>query len=132
MDILSQSTHGLTDFASKLSLDTIHFWIRLPLLLTLPAAACFWTFQRGFRSIPLQVLAAVLGAMVALSIPLDHLRIENGMLRLWLITFSILFVALWPAILPRLLINTLGAQRKLRNFLYWVVGVLIFLNLILG
>lgn len=132
MDILSKLTHGLADYAAGLSMGTIQFWLRLVLLLTLPAGACAWTFVRGYRSIFLQVLAGVLGALVALTVPLQQVQISHGMVRLWLLTFAIVFVVFWPAVLPRLLINTLGAQRKLRNFLYAGVAVLILLNLIFG
>jgi hypothetical protein len=132
MDILSKITRALADYAAGLSPSTIQFWLRLVLLLTLPAATCAWTFLRGYRSVFLQVLAGVLGALVALSMPLQQVQISNGMVRLWLLTFTVVFVAFWPAVLPRLLINTLGAQRKLRNGLYAAVGLLILLNLILG
>jgi len=130
MDIIAKITDSLAGFAAGLSNETIQFWLRLVCLLILPAAICAWSFRQGYRSVFVQVLAAVFGLLLALSLPLEHLRIGSGMVRLWLLTFAVVLAAFMPAILPALTVRTLKAQRQLRAALYLAVGVLILANLI--
>ena len=132
MDVLAKFTTTLVCYTEGLSPQTIQFWLRLVCLLTLPVAASAWTFKRGCRSVFIQVTAGVLGALVALSLPLQQVRVQNGMARLWLLTFAILIVTFLPVILPNLLLPTLGAQQRLRKALVCTVAVLIIANLIWG
>jgi len=132
MDVLAKFTTTLVSYAEGLSPQTIQFWMRLVCLFTLPVAASAWTFNRGYRSVFIQVTAGVLGALVALSLPLQHVRIQNGIARLWLLTVAILIVTFIPLILPNLLLPTLGAQQRLRKALVCTVAALILANLIWG
>lgn len=132
MDVLARFTTSLVRYAEGLSPQTIQFWLRLVCLLTLPVAAAAWTFKRGYRSVFVQVSAGLLGVLVALSLPLHHVRIESGMARLWLLTFAILIVAFIPVLLPNLLLPTLGAQQRLRKALVLTVGAIILANLLWG
>jgi hypothetical protein len=132
MDVLAKFTTTLVCYAEGLSPQTIQFWLRLVCLLTLPVVASAWTFKRGYRSTFIQVTAGLLGALVALSLPLQHVRVQNGMARLWLLAFAILIVTFLPVILPNLLLPTLGAQQRLRKALVFTVAALILANLIWG
>jgi hypothetical protein len=132
MDVLARFTTALVSYAEGLSPQTIQFWLRLLCLLTLPVAVCAWSFNRGYRSVFVQVAAGVLGALVALSLPLQHIEIKHGMARLWLLTFAVLIVTFIPLILPNLLLPTLGAQQRLRKALVCTVAALIAANLIWG
>jgi hypothetical protein len=130
MDILSQITRILTDQAAALSPATIQFWLRLILLLTLPAAGCAWSFLRGYRSVFIQVLVGFVGMLFALSLPLQCVSIPSGLARLWLLVLGGVIVAFMPAALPPLIVPTLGAQQKLRKALYVGVAGLILANLL--
>jgi len=132
MDVLAKLTTSLVHYAEGLSPQTIQFWLRLVCLLTLPVAASAWTFRRGCRSVFVQVSAGVLGVLAALSLPLDRVRIDSGMARLWLLTLAILIVTFIPVLLPNLLLPTLGAQQRLRKALVLTVGAIILANLSLG
>ena len=132
MDVLAKFTTTLVSYAVGLSPQTIQFWLRLVCLLTLPVVASAWTFNRGYRSVFMQVAAGVLGALVALSLPLRDVRIQNGMARLWILTFAVLIVTFIPIILPNLLLPTVGAQQRLRKALVCTVAGLIIANLIWG
>jgi hypothetical protein len=132
MDILSKLFGLLVDWATSLSPRTIQFWLRLDLLLVLPIGACAWTFRRGFRSVFVQILAGVVGALTALSLPLNHVRIESGLARLWFLSIAVLIVIFIPLILPSLLLPTLGAQQRLRKILVIAIGALVLANLIWG
>jgi hypothetical protein len=80
----------------------------------------------------MQVSAGVLGGLVALSLPLHHVRIGSGMARLWLLTFAMLVVAFIPVLLPNLLLPTLGAQQRLRRVLVCAIVAVILANLLWG
>ncbi len=132
MDLFSKLTLALVNYAEGLSPQTIRFWLRLLFVLVLPVAASAWTFNGGFRSVFVQVAAGVLGLLLALSLPLQRVEIPNGMVRVWLLTFVLLAVTFSPAVLPRLLLPTLGGQKRLRNALILAVAALIAANLLWG
>jgi hypothetical protein len=132
MDVLAKVTTALVRYAEGLSSQTIQFWLRLVCLLIFPVAASAWTFKRGYRSVFMQVSAGVLGGLVALSLPLHHVRIGSGMARLWLLTFAMLVVAFIPVLLPNLLLPTLGAQQRLRRVLVCAIVAVILANLLWG
>ncbi len=130
MDIISKLTETLANEAAGLSAATIQFWLRLILLLTLPAAGCAWSFLRGYRSVFIQVLVGIVGLLVAVSLPLQCLTITSGLARLWLLVLGGVIVAFMPAALPPLIVPTLGAQLKLRKAFYAGVAVIILANLL--
>jgi hypothetical protein len=130
MDVLAKITDTLVGYAAGLSPETIQFWLRLVCLLMLPAGTCAWSFLQGHRSVFVQVLAAVFGLLLALSLPLENARFGSGLVRLWFLTFALVLAAFMPAALPFLLLPTIRAQRRLRAALYFTVGVLILANLI--
>ena len=132
MNIITKLFEALISFCAGLSVDTIQFWLRLDLLLVLPVSACAWTFMRGLRSVFVQILAGLIGALTALSLPLHHVRIESGLARLWFLSIAILIVIFIPLILPSLLLPTLGAQQRLRKILVIAIGALVTANLIWG
>ena len=132
MDVIAKIITLLIQFSEDLSPQTIQFWLRLVFLLTLPVAASAWTFNRGYRSVFVQVAAGFFGALVALSLPLHRVQINSGMARLWFLTFAVLVVAFIPLILPNLLLPTLGAQQRLRKVLIYTIAALVIANLIWG
>ncbi len=132
MNLLAKITTALVNYAEGLSPETIHFWLRLLCLLTLPVVAAAWTFKRGYRSVFVQAAAGVFGALVALSLPLQRIEIKSGMARLWFLSFAILIVVFIPVILPNLLFPTLGAQQRLQKALVYTIAALILANLIWG
>lgn len=130
MDIISKLTETLAAQAAALAPATIQFWLRLTLLLTLPAAACAGSFLRGYRSVFIQVLASMVGLLVAISLPLQHVSINSGLARLWVLVLGGVLVAFMPAALPPLIVPTLGDQQKLRKTIYAGVVLIILANLL--
>lgn len=130
MDIISKFIESLAAQAAGLSVATIQFWLRLTLLLTLPAAACASSFLRGYRSVFIQVLAGTVGLLVAISLPLQRVSINSGLVRVWVLVLGGIIVAFMPAVLPSLIVPTLGAQQKLRKAFYAGVALIILANLL--
>jgi len=130
MDILSKITVALVRHAAGLAPETIQFWLRLVCLLILPAGLCTWSFLKGHRSVFVQVLAAVIGLLLAISLPLENVRVSSGLVRLWILVIAFVLVVFLPAALPPLILPTIRAQRKLRIAIYGVVAVLVIANLI--
>ena len=132
MDVLAKISTGLAAYVEGLSPQTIQFWLRLMCLLTLPVVASAWTFSRGYRSVFVQIMSGVLGVLVALSLPLQHIQIRGGMTRLWLLTFAIVAVVFIPFMLPQLLLPTLGSQQRLRKILIIAIAAIVLANFIWG
>jgi hypothetical protein len=132
MDVLAKFTTTLVQYAEGLSPLTLQFWLRLVCLLTIPVVLCVWTFRSGFRSVFVQILAGVLGVLIALSLPLSRFEIQPGMARLWFLAFAILFVTFMPIMLPRLLLPTIGSQQYLRRALIATVIAIILANFFWG
>lgn len=132
MNIITKLFETVILFCAGLSPKTIQFWLQLDLLLVFPIGACALTLMRGFRSVFVQILAGLIGALTALSLPLHHVSIESGLARLWFLSIAILIVIVFPLILPSLLLPTLGAQQRLRKILVIAIGALVIANLIWG
>lgn len=130
MDIIAKITDALVRHAAGLAPETIQFWLRLVCLLIFPAGLCTWSFLKGQRSVFVQVLAAAVGLLLAISLPLQAVRLSSGLVRLWILVVAFVLVIFMPAVLPPLILPTLKAQRKLRTALYGTVVVLILANLI--
>jgi hypothetical protein len=102
------------------------------MLVYVALAACGWTFARGYRSVFIQTLAATFGALVALPLPIQHVRVSNGLVRLWLMTFSILAISAGLVLLPNFLVPTLDAQLRLRKILAVSILVVVIGSFIWG
>src|SRR5690242_8319842 len=97
---------GLKNYAAWIDRWTpahLGFFVQAVLLLGLPTLLCFIAFQRGSRSVCVQTLAFVVGALLAASVPVERMIPTQPVLKAWIITVCFVLLNFLPAILARLL-----------------------------
>jgi len=130
MDIISHFLDAGFNWAGQLPTVYVQGIVRTLLLFGLPAVFVATMFARGNRSIFFQVIGCVVGLLLAATIPVDILDVRNRYIRGWVIVLSLAILAFLPAMLAFLLVPPAGPQRKVRVFLYVMLGVLLSATLI--
>ena len=130
MDLLSKSFDEYFKWAAQLPAVYFIGLLRLVLTFGLPAVLTAMMFTRGNRSVFGQVLACVVGLLIAATIPAEWIEAHNRFVRGWIIALAGVVLLFLPGILAVLLVPNLGAQRLVRRALCVLLAVLLiaFLN----
>ena len=131
MDILSTTWELYSNFAHNLPEHVFSFLIRANLLLACPIAAAFLGFSQGLRSQKVQATLMAIGALAALSIPIEFM-LGTSSLRPWLVMVLVLGCWYLPALLAQLAHPHLGVQLKILKYTRIGLAALFILNLFLG
>jgi hypothetical protein len=124
MNAIRSIYEGLAAAIGSINPVLIYFCIQMALLLAIPIAFCALAFGRGWRFIPLQIGLAIMGALTAMSIPVEKLNIESAASKLWLATVSLLAIIFLPPLLCYLTVPEMGKQRTFAIAIYVTMGVL--------
>jgi len=65
-----------------------------------------------------QTLCATCGLLLACTLPVQRLAINDLTLKTWIVALCVVVLAFLPALLPTLLTPTLGMQQRLRVLFY--------------
>ena len=131
-DSITRLIDGFFNWAGGLAPVHYSFLLRALALYGLPTLFCAMAFVQGNRSVLAQSLCCIAGVLLAASLPLHRITIDNRILRGWFLLLGTGLLAFLPAVLPALVVPTLGMQTKARIGEYIVLGVLFLANLILA
>ena len=129
MDIFSSIWYYYTGFAQQIPDPVYNFLINGNALLLIPCALAGYAFHIGWRHPAILTLLIVLGAQIALGLPLEQ-WLGNYAYRPYLIPFLIVGLLFLPWVLAFLLETRFGPQRRLRRLLQQGLILLFLLNLI--
>jgi len=101
------------------------------LLLTCPIAAAYLGFSQGLRSQKIQAVLLAVGAMAALSIPIDFM-VEASSWRPVLVFITILATWYLPVLFAYLAHPHWGMQTKIQKHLRIAIALLFIVNIFLG
>jgi len=132
MDVISRICNWYFDWAAALSLIHFQFLVKAILLFGCPCLFCGWALASGNRTLPVQVLCATAGLLLAATIPVDKLVITGAQTRGWILLFGAALLTFAPGVIAALVVPTLGMQRKAQIFAYATLIVLLLLNLFLA
>jgi hypothetical protein len=129
MDIISWIWNGYSSLTYNLPSTVFSFLLRANLLLLCPVIAAYIGFSQIGRSHRLQAILMVIGALVAISIPLEWLTVPSAW-RPW--TIIILLAGCWylPVIFSFLAHRELGTQARVLRATRITLVLLLVLNLI--
>ncbi len=102
--------------------------LRLTLLFAAPTAIYYWAFVSGHRAGFGRLLAAIVadGLILAMPIWLPY----NDMARAWLLAGCVCALACIPVAHQFLFFKEVGRQRRLRKWMYILMGILALVGLI--
>src|SRR5213083_1238033 len=80
-DVISEFFQGLFTFVQDLDPAFLSFVLRAIMLFGLPTMMCVYAFSKGNRSVPIQILCAIAGVLLAGCLPLEKVVIRNSMLK---------------------------------------------------
>jgi hypothetical protein len=130
MDIISDVWNGYSSLTCNLPPSVFSFLLRANLLLLCPVIAAYIGFsQLGLRSHRLQAVLMVIGALVAISIPLDRFMAPSA-LRPWLTIILLLGCWYLPVVFSFLAHPRLGTQARVLRTTRITLVILFVLNLI--
>ena len=130
MDILSWIGSVYSDFTYNLSPSVFSFLLRANLLLLFAAIAAYIGHsQLGLRSPQFQAVLIVLGALIAISIPLDRFM-EPSSLRPWVTVILLLGFLFLPVIVAINAHPWQGSQKKILRITQITLAILYLLNVI--
>ena len=125
MDLLSKGCSTYFTWSEHLAPVFFLGLLRLLLFFGVPTALAIVIFERGNRSVFVQVLCCVIGMLLAATLPLQRLEIQNGTARGWLIALATVTLFFLPAALAFLLVPEAGKQRLVRRALYLLMIALL-------
>ena len=131
MDIFSILKELYSDFALNLPAHVISFLIRINLLLACPIAAAYMGYCQGLRSPKVQTILMAIGAMAALSIPIEFM-LEPSVWRPVLVLILALGCWYLPVLLCIFAHPFLGMQRSILRNTRIAIAILFIVNLFLG
>ena len=131
MNIITKTFETYRTWIDGWSVPHLSFFLQAALLFGLTTLFCFISFQRGNRSVGVQVLSFVIALLSTSAIPVEKLVPQQATVKMWV--FSLCFVALLflPGILPTFLTPQLGAQQRIRKVFYIILCILFIANLFL-
>lgn len=129
-DIISRFGNLLRDWIDGWPPSGIHFLIRAVLLFGLPLALTYAAFYRGSRSIFVQSLCVAVGALLALTLPIEWFRVRGATLKVWVVALCVVLLLFLPAVLPSFVAPTVGQQTRMRVILYVLLVILVLANIL--
>lgn len=132
MDAISRICTWYFDWASALPPIHFQFLVKAILFFAWPCLLCGWALASGNRTLPVQVLWASVGLLLAATISVDKLVITGRLTRGWILLCGAVVLAFTPGAIAAVIVPTIGMQRKVRIFGYATLVVLFLINLILA
>jgi len=130
MNIINKLFDGYCAWISGWTPAHFGFFLQAVLLFSLPTLLCILAFRCGSRSVFVQMLAFVVGLLLAASIQVEKLIPKHGPLKASIFMVCVVLLVFVPSILSRLITPQLGKQRKLQTLFYGILTFLFLLNLI--
>src|SRR2546430_569977 len=97
MNVIGKLFESYTTWIGSWTTARLSFFAQAVLLLGLPTLLCIAAFYRGSRSVFVQVLALVLGVLLAVSIPVDNFIPRSPVLKAWMFTICLVLLVFLPA-----------------------------------
>lgn len=116
--------------AGNMNADLFNFLIQETLVVLIPACLCAVTWSKGLRIVTVQTVLLVIGVLIAISLPMDRLKIESGVARLWISLSAVLLILFVPPVLSYLVLPLRDSQRLMTQTLYWGLLVLALTQLL--